>query len=444
MNNLIRSLFNIKVEQIESLETVETDKGMNVHISLRKTDDEFCPCCRKKLSGNGRVLKKINHKILTDRNMTVFLRLRRLRCKDCDYSTYEKNPLAFNGFSNSILTVNQVMVDLHDPRLNYTMIAQKNNVNVNDVIKYLDSYVTIPHISLPENLGIDEIHSDMAKRKDASYLGILTDNDYFKLIDILPSRSKWELNNFLSTYSNNERRRVKYVTIDMWSPYKEMALKWFPECIVAVDPFHVIEHLTFDFTKVRIRIMNKMIYGSNSYYLLKHWHKLLESDDYDLNGKGKYNHVFKQVLNYGDLKKMLLEIDDELELAYELKESYRNFNRYSTYETASRDLDILISSFEKANIREYGEFIGIMKNWKEEIINSFIRSDITGERLSNAKSEAMNELIKTHIRISKGLGNFTRFRKRMLFCFNDRVFVVLTDKLTSLKREFKKKKKEEK
>ena len=146
MNNLIRSLFNIKVEQIESLETVETDKGMNVYISLRKTDDEFCPFCRKKLSGNGRVLKKINHKILADRNMTVFLRLRRLRCKDCDYSTYEKNPLAFNGFSNSILTVNQVMVDLHDPRLNYTMIAQKNNVNVNDVIKYLDSYVTIPHI----------------------------------------------------------------------------------------------------------------------------------------------------------------------------------------------------------------------------------------------------------------------------------------------------------
>lgn len=444
MKNLINSLFNIKVNQIRYFKCIESENGTIVYLTLNKSGDEYCPYCKRKLTGNGRVRKRINHKVLSDRKMTVYLNVQRLRCKGCDYSRYEKNPLSFSGFNNSILTINQVMTDLHDPRLNYTMIAQKNNVNVNDVIKYLDSFVTIPRIPLPENLGIDEIHSDMAKRKDASYLGVLTDNDHFKLIDILPSRSKWELNNFLSAFTLEERRKVKYVTIDMWSPYKEMALKWFPECVIAVDPFHVIEHLSFDFTKIRVRIMNRMIYGSNAYYLLKHWHKLLESDKYDLEGAGKYNHIFKQKLNYGDLKKMLLETDDELSLAYELKESYRNFNRYSTYETASRDLDILISSFEKANIREYEEFTGILKNWKEEIINSFIHSDRTGDRLSNARSEAMNELIKTYIRISKGLGNYTRFRKRMMYCFNDRVFIVLTEKLTSLKRNLKNKKKEEK
>ena len=47
-----------------------------------------------------------------------------------------------------------------------------------------------------------------------------------------------------------------------------------------------------------------------------------------------------------------------------------------------------------------------MITWKREIINSFIISDVTGCRLSNAKSEAMNERIKTHIRVSKGLANF--------------------------------------
>lgn len=84
-----------------------------------------------------------------------------------------------------------------------------------------------------------------------------------------------------------------------------------------------------------------------------------------------------------------------------------------------------------------------MITWKREIINSFIISYVTGDRLSNAKSEAMNEKIKTHIRISKGLANFLRFRKRILYCFNDLLFVVLTEKLTSMKKDLKQKLKEE-
>ena len=79
-----------------------------------------------------------------------------------------------------------------------------------------------------------------------------------------------------------------------------------------------------------------------------------------------------------------------------------------------------------------------MIDWKTEIINSFKRSEITGNRVSNAKSEAMNNGIGTNIHISRELANFNRFRKRMLYCFNDQLFYSLTHKLTSLKRDIKK------
>ena len=443
MENLIRSIFNIDLSKIKKLRTVNDENGIYVYIRLNREDKVFCPICNKEMVLNGVKLKPINHKVFTDKNMKLIYEANRYRCKGCNYSILEKNPFAIKGFNNSILLVNQVMIDLHDPRLNYTMIAQKNNISTNEVIKYFDSYVVIPHIELPINLGIDEIHSDMAKRKNASYLCTLTDNDHFKLIDILTSRSKYELSLFFEKCPKEEREAVKYVTIDMWEPYKNVALKWLPNAIIAVDPFHVIEHLSEDFTKIRIKVMNAKIYGSNSYYLLKHWHKLLESDKYILNNEPKYNHVFKTKLNYGDLLKMLLELDEELTLAYELKESYRNFNAHSTYETAERDLNELISSFQKANIKEYEEFINIMITWKREIINSFIISDVTGDRLSNAKSEAMNKMIGLYIKISNGLANFLRFRKRMLYCFNDSLFVVLTEKLTSMKRNIKQKLKEE-
>ena len=434
-------MFNVDYDCIDKFTTSNNEDG-SISVAIRlKRNERFCPICGSKLVSNGISRKSINHKVLNDRNTSLVYEANRYRCRKCNYSEYEKNPFALKGFSQSILMMNQLMIDLHDPRYNYTMLSQKYNMSVNQVILYLDSFVTIPHIPLPVNLGIDEIHSNMAKRRNASYLGILIDNDNYNLIEILPSRNKVDLNNYLSFVPKEEKEAVKYVTIDMWAPYKDMALKWFPNCTIAVDPFHVIEHLQFDFDKVRIRIMNRCIYGSNAYYLLKTWNKLLKSDKYKLDNEPRYNHVFKCKLNYGDIKKMLLEINDELALAYNLKEAYRDFNSHCTYEKAEEELTDLIYEFSKANIKEYDEFIQLMINWKTEIINSFIRSEVTGNRLSNAKSEAMNNGIGTNIRISRGLANFTRFRKRMLYCFNDKLFYSLTHKLISLKRNIKKKQK---
>lgn len=189
--------------------------------------------------------------------------------------------------------------------------------------------------------------------------------------------------------------------------------------------------------------MKSKTYGSNSYYLLKSWHKLPESDKYNLDNEPRYNHVLKMKVNYADIYKMLLEIDDELTAAYELKEAYRDFNKHCTYEEAQNKIDELIALFQKENIKEYEEFVTILINWKQEIINLFLRSEVTGQRLSNAKSESMNLQIGLNISISKGLGNFLRFRKRMLYCFNDKIFYALTPYLKSMKRNLKQKIEEE-
>ncbi len=227
----------------------------------------------------------------------------------------------------------------------------------------------------------------------------------------------------------------------MWEPYMELAHRYLKNAVVAVDPFHVIEHLTRDFTKVRIRIMNSLVYRSSGYYLLKSWHKLLDSDRYDLDGEPQFNHVFKKKLNYGDLKRMVLELNSELNTAYFLKERYQRFNREcQSAEAAEKEIDDIIDDFQSCGIKEYEEFTNLLIHWKKEIINSFIRSAVTGRRLSNAKTEAMNNGIKTYIDISNGLSNFNRFRKRMLYCFNKNVIYAISDQLSSLCRNFKKKK----
>ena len=70
----------------------------------------------------------------------------------------------------------------------------------------------------------------------------------------------------------------KYVTIDMWESYKDVANTYFPNATIAVDPFHVVSHLTKGFERLRVDLMKQCEYGSNKYYLLKKWHWLLETD----------------------------------------------------------------------------------------------------------------------------------------------------------------------
>ena len=95
----------------------------------------------------------------------------------------------------------------------------------------------------------------------------------------------------------------------MWEPYKAVAKEAFPNCIVAIDPFHYIKHLCDDFNRLRINLMNQQEYNSNSYYLLKKWHFLLDKDDVDLNNPKQYNKRFGcELLNVKLFKDSLVKI----------------------------------------------------------------------------------------------------------------------------------------
>lgn len=120
----------------------------------------------------------------------------------------------------------------------------------------------------------------------------------------------------------------------MWEPYKDVALRQFKQCKVAVDPFHVIKNLSFAFSKIRISIMNQSIYNSDAYYLLKRWHYLLDKKDVKLDDEPSYNHHFQRKLNKRELQEMIFSISDKLLDAYNFKVAYQFFNDTATYENA--------------------------------------------------------------------------------------------------------------
>lgn len=166
--------------------------------------------------------------------------------------------------------------------------------------------------------------------------------------------------------------------------------------------------------------MKKYDTSSNEYYLLKKFNFLLKDRTIDLDNEPKKNTKLNRTINLRGIFNMILEIDEELKDAYFLKEKYIIFNRDSSIEEASEQFDDIKADFIKANIKEYDPFITAIKNWREEIINSF--TIYRGRRVNNGVAESINPKVSSLIFNTKGITNNRRRRKRVLDAINGKGF----------------------
>ena len=126
---------------------------------------------------------------------------------------------------------------------------------------------------------------------------------------------------------------------------------------------------------------------------------------------------------------MMLSIDEELTLAYELKESYLLFNhRDGSLDEKSEELDLQINRFINSNIPEMITVGFTLDNWKKEITNSFIKTQKKYQvdnktktiyaRVSNGPIEGKNKFLKIILKLANGYSNFSRFRNRAMYVLN--------------------------
>lgn len=431
---IISTILNVDKENVElfDISFSEDKKIIYIHIQLERSI-YHCPYCGSKVNILNYTTRNYKHLDIFDKESFIVWKRRRYKCKECHKTFSEDNPFGPNNLHVTYAVLQSIMDDLSH-LLTIKYIADKNHVSQTVVETYLDSFLSFPRIKLPKNLGMDEIHSGMAKYGGA-YLGILIDNDNNNLIDILPNRSKPTLIRYLDKIPKEELDSVEYVTMDMWEPYRDVALKYFKNALIAVDPFHVIKHLDKGFNDLRIKIMNEKPYGSNHYYLLKKWNWLLIKQDIKLDNEPKYNKHFKSKLNYRDIYNMLIKIDDDLTKAYNLKEDFHAYIKYADTSNDEEWFDILYKDFKEANLECYKEFTEMIYRWKDFIINSFIRTGPANKKLTNATTEHMNGEINNLIRISNGLDNFDRFRIRAIYMFNNEISYTLRLTLSTNKRK---------
>lgn len=410
-----------KIDFDKSYTSFDTDtNNIIIEIYLKKDDNIICDYCNSKnLIINGSKISCIKTSTIEAKNAIAKVHRRRYKCSDCKHTFLELNPIRTDGHRVSIQKEIMILNALRDKTKTYTSVAKEFGVSPSYVTNLFDVKVNLHRLKLPEVMCIDEVYLKKLVKK--SYCFVIYSPQWKKIIDVLDSRKKFDLIDYFSHIKQDEKNNVKFVSMDLYEHYRTVIKKCFPNAKISADSFHVVKQLTNCFQKIRIRTMKKYEYlkneGHNFYWLYKKFWKFLLMDITKISdGYIKVSKSGMQMTKYQIIDNML-NLNPTLKLAYELKEEYRNFVATATIDTAEKELLDLTKKFKSAHINEYSNFINIMQNWKDEIINSF--NKINDHKITNGPMERVNRDIKTLNGISFGATNFDRMRNRIMFTINE-------------------------
>ncbi|MDI5946096.1 transposase, partial [Streptococcus equi] len=108
------------------------------------------------------------------------------------------------------------------------------------------------------------------------------------------------------------------ITMDMFTPYYNLAKMLFPNAQIVLDRFHIVQHLGRAMNRIRNQIMNSFDRKSHEYKALKRYWKLIQQDSSKLSDKRFYRPTFRMHLTNKEVVERLLSYSDELRKHYDL------------------------------------------------------------------------------------------------------------------------------
>jgi transposase len=334
------------------------------------------------------------------------LRLHKQRylCKHCNKAFTLKTNVADYGCCISKSTKWKIAKELRN-KISEKDIAKNNNVSPNTVERVMDAYysdIRLYKNYLPKVLSFDEFKS--VKSADGAMSFHICNGETGQTIDIVEDRRLYSLLEYFSYYSPKARHSVKYIIIDMYSPYVSLINRMFPNAKIVIDSFHLIQLISRALNKTRIRAMKT---HKNSYNKMKrYWKLILKSrDELDYSKWQKFT-CFQNLTTEKDVVDFILNQDKEL------KETYFKYQEL-LYSIKQKDKNKFIAALENVNefILDYMKTsLKTLTDFKENIFNTF------STNYHNGYIEGNNNFIKVLKRIAFGFRSFRRFKARIMIC----------------------------
>ena len=333
----------------------------------------------------------------------IRLRKRRFCCKDCGKMAVSETSLVKKNHQIATVVKQKITQKLIE-KLPMTAIAESLSVSTSTVIRQLHKFKFKTDLNyLPEHMSWDEYSF---KKGKMSF--IAQDYDTRKIVAILDGRTQATIRNHFLRYSRQVRSCVKVITMDMFSPYYDIARKLFPNAKIVLDRFHIVQHFSRAMNRVRIQIMNQFDRRSHEYKALKRYWKLIQQDSRKLSDKRFYRPTFRSHLTNKEVLEKLLSYSQELRQHY-------NLYQLLLFHFQEKQTDHFFSLIDETVSSVNPIFQTVFKTFlkdKDKIMNALELP------YSNAKLEATNNLIKVIKRNAFGFRNFENFKTRILIALN--------------------------
>ena len=369
---------------------------------------DFCPKCGVVFDENfekhGFITSNIKIPDVIGFKSILRLHKQRYLCKHCHKAFTLTSNITNYGCFISNITKHKIAKDLTKKRSEKD-IAFDNNVSPNTVERVMDSYYETQKLYknyLPEVLSFDEFKS--VKSADGAMSFHMCNGITGQTIDIIEDRRLDNLIKYFYYYDYKARSKVKFITIDMYSPYVSLIKKMFPNARIIIDKFHLTQLISRSLNKTRIRVMNKD--KKNHRKLKRYWRLILKDrNELDYSKWRKYT-CFDSLMTQSDIVNYLINTNEELKLTYLIYQDIlysfkkKDFNRLK--QTLS-NINPKVSNYMKTSIKTLLEFLPHIKNtFENKYHNGFI--------------EGNNNFVKVIKRIAFGFRSFRRFKARIMIC----------------------------
>jgi len=241
-------------------------------------------------------------------------------------------------------------------------------------------------------LGVDEIS---VRKGHKQYTLVLSDLERRAVIEVLPDRQKDTLDKWLDHLTEEERRAIKIVSIDMWKPYRQAVRKKLPHAKIVADRFHVMKQLNHQVDLLRRALQKKaddalyQVLKGNRWLLLKNRSELKPEEEAQL--------------------RVILDTSEELRSIYLLKEEFRTIcDKIHDRARAERFLQAWMWKAVATGSRYLIRFVKTLRNWWHEFLNYF------DDRVTQGFVEGINRAIRGIINRAFGFRDFDNFRLQVL------------------------------
>jgi transposase len=275
---------------------------------------------------------------------------------------------------------------------------------VNDaLLRYGEALVEDPsRFGEVRALGLDEVlfvHDGPYRR--LVFSTSIVDVEKGQLLDVVPGRSGAAPTRWLEARGEAWRANVVYATLDLSGPYRSVFTKTLPGATQVADPFHVIKLANLKLDECRRRVQNeRQGHRGRKHDSLYRARRLLTMADERLDDRGREK--LMGLLHAGDPK-------GEVFATWQAKELVRALYDHHDPELALEFVRRLGNDLQDPDLPEEARSLGrTLLRWKHQI------AAWHQAHVSNAATEAANNLVKRVKRVAFGFTNFRNYRVRSL------------------------------